>query len=193
MKPKAPAWLRESFKDGVDFRVSEEHEFSDGYYGCQLAQHDPLQRPCSGRLERFHYVNRQRIEAAMWEQLRGAVIDPCDLCQGPGVVEAIDRTDAKSVPSVVPCPACYGAGSYPLSNAFGYELMLFAAWDPRVGGIACEGMHRRYDNHATPPLIFPYDALPSHVTDWAEEKGLESQLEARCPRQVEPATKGGRQ
>lgn len=176
-KPKAPEWLRLSFRDGIDFRVSEEHEFPDGYYGCQLAQHDPLQRPCSGRLERFHWVNRQRIENAI------AALMPTTW---DAVEDVIRYRSAESYRDAA-LPEYYDPALW------APELILIAAWDPRVGGIACEAHHRRFDSALTPPLVVPYDALPSHVTDWAEEKGLESQLEARCPRQVEPATKGGRQ
>lgn len=156
-KPKAPRWLTESFRDGVDERDAWPlpgagvPAYGIGEALCQLRQHDLLQRPCSGRLERIHYVNRQRIENAMGVLLLGAVIDD-------------------------------GIYRYPFDRWMTSDLILLAAWDPRVGGIACQGMHRRFDNHATPPLIVPYDALPSHVIDWAESWGLESQLEARCPR-----------
>lgn len=154
MKPKAPEWLRLSFAEGVDERTREANfggfPAYDGARGnCYLARHDPLHRPCSGRLERFHYVNRQRIENAMAALLLAARWE--EFADGPE--------------------------DSPFSN-----LILLAAWDPRVGGISCEGHHRRFDSALTPPLVVPYDALPSHVTEWAESWGLESQLEARCPR-----------
>lgn len=157
-KPKAPEWLRLAFKDGVDEREGDWALMSDRAYPlarprCQLAQHDPLELPCSGRLERFHFVNRQRIENAM-----GALLPPrCELSRG---------------------------GIYPYSRDEVAELILLAAWDPRVGGISCEAHHRRLDGALTPPLIVPYGALPSHVTDWAADFGLESQLEARYPSEV---------
>lgn len=137
-KAKAPGWLRESFKDGIDERFWEPPIYvgpTQGVYPganarCQLAYHDPLRRPCSGRLERFHWVNRQRIERAMDALLpRDTTFD-----------ENMER-----------------AG-----------LVLLAAWDSRIGAIACEEHHRRFDNHATPPLIVPYEALPSHVIEWSD-------------------------
>jgi len=164
VKPKAPSWLRESFKDGVDFRVSEGREFSDGYYGCQLAQHDSLQLPCSGRLERFHWVNRQRIENAMGALLLGAEVE--EWWSDWNGEEGGAGTDCFTMPQ----------------DWLG-EIVLLAAWDPRVGGIACEVHHRRYDRQLGPLLTVFYDALPSHVIEWSEDWGLESQLEARCPRQ----------
>lgn len=73
MKAKAPVWLRESFRDGVD-----EHEWPSGLPlrldmspGCWLASLDPEERPCSGRLERFHFIGRQRVEHAL-----GALLPP---------------------------------------------------------------------------------------------------------------------
>lgn len=150
MKPKAPEWLRLSFRDGVDERRGAPIPVSASRStGCQLAQHDLLQRPCSGRLERFHYVNRQRIELAF-------------------------------AALMIWTPEFDALG---LTVGDVQDLVLLAAWDPRVGGVGCEMHHRRYDNHLMPPLIVPYDALPSHVTDWASDYGLESQLEARPPRQ----------
>lgn len=62
-KPKAEAWLRESFATGVYERVAAENRRSA--LPCWLAQHDPRRRPCSGRGEIFHFIPRQRVENAL--------------------------------------------------------------------------------------------------------------------------------
>lgn len=65
-RPKAPRWLTGAFRDGIDERDTVVVSSGERkYYGCQLAQHDPLERPCSGGLERFHWIGRQRVENAM--------------------------------------------------------------------------------------------------------------------------------
>jgi hypothetical protein len=61
------------------------------------------------------------------------------------------------------------------------EWLELAEWDPRNGGIACEGHHRRFDNHLTPSLVVPADALPVHVIEFAEDWGLEAELERKFP------------
>lgn len=61
------------------------------------------------------------------------------------------------------------------------ELILFAAWDPRNGIIACQGHHKRLDNHATPPLIVPQSALPAHAFEFVADFGLETALNDRFP------------
>lgn len=150
MKPKAPAWLRESFRDGVDERLPRD---PDGGYLlistrsrrrlCWLAEHDPLCRPCEGKFERFHFIPRQRVEHALYA-----------LFPWPTVPEV-------------------------------RELILLAAWDPRNGGLACKAHHRRFDGHMTPTLTIPRSALPAHVIEFAEDWGLESQLEQRFPEREE--------
>jgi hypothetical protein len=132
---------------------------------CWLARHAPEQRICSGRLERFHFIPRQRVEAGMWEQLRGAMIC-CPICGGSG-----DWRDSGS------CEGCFGAGRTRLP--FSENLILLAAWDPRNGGISCVGHHRRFDNHATPSLSIPYAVLPRHVVEFVKDWGLEIEAERR--------------
>lgn len=60
------------------------------------------------------------------------------------------------------------------------DLVLLAAWDPRNGGIACEAHHRRFDSHLVPlpseQIVVPYDALPEHVIEFADDYGLEDEL-----------------
>lgn len=161
-KPKAPPWLREAFRDGVDEHwVAQpcrgEERLSGVAAECWLAQHDERQRPCSGPLERFHFITRQRVENALWALL--PQWERCPVCEGD--------------------PSCEHCGGNP---AFAFprdDLILLAAWDPRNGGIACEGHHRRFDNHATPELRVPRETLPSHVVEFAEDWGLESELERR--------------
>lgn len=145
-KSKAPTWLRESFRDGVDERdanelcLPETHPVESNY-GCWLAQFDPTDGPCAGRLERFHYLSRQRVEHAL-----GALL------YNPHIAR---------------------------------ELVLLAAWDARNGSIGCEGHHRALDSHRVSlpaeQLVVPYDALPDHVIEFAEDWGLESELERKFP------------
>jgi hypothetical protein len=156
VKPRSPVWLCESFRDGVDER--ELVEVGAGfasewrYYGCWLAQFDPLEQDCGGRnfpyLERFHFISRQRVENALGALLPWWASQP---------LRGGFRMDERN------------------------ELILLAAWDPRNGGIACEAHHRRLDSHATPELVVPRSALPKHVLEFAEEWGLESQLESKFP------------
>lgn len=82
-KPKAPRWLTEAFADGVDERAEYEaspmkHRRIGGVPACWLAQHDPARRPCSGKLERFHFIPRQRVEHALGAMLLWATFDNPD-------------------------------------------------------------------------------------------------------------------
>lgn len=155
MKPKAPTWLREAFRDGVDDREEIETMTGPRFYGCWLAQFDPAHKPCEGKLERFHFLSRQRVESALGLALQCLEED--------GPVEH----------------------SWYVHPAPDPDIILIAAWDPRNGGIACEAHHRRFDSHLVPlpseQLVVPYDALPEHVIEFAEERGLELQLEEQCP------------
>lgn len=155
-RPKAPRWLTEAFRDGIDERDTVVVSSGERkYYGCQLAQHDPLERPCLGRLERIHWIGRQRVENAMWDAFFGALY--------------LDEAD---------CPV-------PVPFDSVWELTLLAGWDPRNGGIACaDEHHARLDSHREPRLIIPASVLPNCVHDFAADWGLESQLEARYPSEV---------
>jgi hypothetical protein len=129
-RESAPKWLREGFRDGVDEREQQRT------LACCLFLHDPAARPCSGRLERLHWIGRQRVRNALW-------------CSLP-----------------LPC---------------GPDLILLAEWDPRNGGIACEGHHRRFDRHLTPELVVPRSALPAHVEEFIADWGLELQATDKFP------------
>ncbi len=61
MRP--PNWITASFRDGVDARYGSGLGIPYRYASplCWLAQHDPHRRPCQGRLERFHFMPRQRV------------------------------------------------------------------------------------------------------------------------------------
>src|SRR5690349_1887019 len=204
--PDAPAWLREAFKDGIDDR---EMVYRDGvgrfrkkgrpYAGanpwCWLAQFDPRQLPCAGQpgkvIERFHFINRQRVEAVVWEQLRGAVYgDPCETCHGLGTI--MDPTELAPPAGLrrrrVECFTCGGRGAFgiELSKAEVWDLILLAAWDCRNGGLGCEHHHRRLDSHADSPrapvLCVPEVALPEHVLDFtADYPGLILERQRRFP------------
>jgi hypothetical protein len=143
-KPKAPRWLTESFRDGVDEAYGEI---------CILDVLDPLQRPCTGKLERFHWIGRQRVENAL-----GALM-PSE----PYFEDTIATM----------------TGTLPWSTAV--DLILLAAWDPRNGCVACEGHHRRFDGHLTSELKVPWGCLPGRFLDFVYDWGLESELERKFP------------
>lgn len=199
-KPKAPPWLAEAFRDGVDERDGGEDwrgverargraAYPGAHPNCWLAHHDPARRPCAGDpshfLERFHFIPRQRVEAAIWEALRGAIVDePCPTCHGLGTV--IDPTQLAPTPGYhrqrVACWDCDRVGTFraPLVKAEVDDLILLAAWDPRNGGLACEQHHRRFDDHQVSlprdRVIVPYSALPPHVVHFAFDYGIDAQL-----------------
>lgn len=157
-KPKAPRWLTESFKDGVDERYAAEAEFmGDEGVECWPAQFDPQRRQCEGRFERFHFLGRQRVEHTLGGLLPTEII--------------IDPKPGEEV---------YGSGLELLDWT---DFILLAGWDPRNGGIACEAHHRRLDSHLVPlpseQLVVPFEALPEHVLDFASDYGFEEQLEAK--------------
>lgn len=60
-KPKAPRWLTESFAQGIDERELVVWEM-DEPPRCWLAPFDQAGKPCEGKLERFHFLSRQRVE-----------------------------------------------------------------------------------------------------------------------------------
>lgn len=165
-KPKAPRWLTEAFRDGVDEReVGGLPEFKWPTYGhslCVLRGFDSRRRPCSGRLERFHWISRQRVEHALGALLLGAEIE--EYWNDWNGEEGGAGTDHFAMP-----------------QDWREEITLLAAWDPRNGGIACEGHHRRYDSHLMPPLIVPRSPLPDHVLEFVRDWGLEHVLEDRFP------------
>lgn len=155
-KPKAPEWLREAFRDGVDDR---EMVYADGVerfrkkgrpYAaanpwCWLAQFDPKQLPCAGQpghfIERFHFLRRLSVEDRIGFML-GRL---------PG-------------------------DAYEMSKADRDEFILLAAWDPRNGGLGCEHHHRRADKQAgsprAPSIDVPPFALPEHVDEFIADWGL---------------------
>jgi hypothetical protein len=153
-KMKAPRWLTTSFAEGVhELAPARPAPAYKGALGrCWLAQFDDRKRPCGGRFELAHLIPRQRVENAL-----GALLPYAGTTAAapPGVIgEVFSVSDRR-------------------------DLILLAAWDPRNGGIACEGMHRRFDSHATPTLIVPRSGLPDHVEEFAADWGLESELERK--------------
>jgi hypothetical protein len=148
-KAKAPEWLREAFRDGVEEHVAHLRGLIvHPHDACFLARHDDRRRPCSGPYERFHFINRQRVENAMAALL-------------PYAWEA----DA--------------LGAFLTETEWTRDdLILLAAWDPRNGGIACEGHHRRFDSHLTPPLTVPRLQLPARVIEFVTDNGIEHELDS---------------
>lgn len=150
-KPKAPRWLTEAFRDGVDERQWERVRLNLAD-SCWLAQHDPLRRPCSGRLERVHMIPRQRVERALDALLPtgGSVF----LNGEAAILDHLDRRD----------------------------VILLAAWDPRNAVLGCGGEHHpRFDSKQTPALVVPRSALPGHVEEFVADYGLETSAEERFP------------
>lgn len=175
--PKPPRWLTSGFARGVDERrppggVRLRPAYRGAYPNCFLARHDERRRPCVGPIERFHFINRQRVETAMGEQLRGAtILRVCERCEGSGLVgEGLVIGDL--------CPSCHGSPKWQgeLTRAELWELVLLAAWDPRNAEYGCEGHHRRFDSHLTPALTVPYSALPASVVEFAFGQGIDGEL-----------------
>lgn len=117
---------------------------------CWLAQHDPEERECEGKLEAFHFVGRQRVRNAL-----GALLGK------PTAFGPIETT------------------AWLMSNLDPAELIQLAEWDPRNAGPGCEMHHRRLDAHRMPVLEVPYEALPQQVISFAEDWGLETSLEEK--------------
>lgn len=169
-KPKAPAWLCESFRDGVDEAFTAEHGLGlprPAYPGaspwCWLAQFDPARRPCTEHLERFHFIPRQRVEHALWA-----------LLPAEGAWFALEDADAGE-----DCATWQFLGRW--------DVILLAAWDSRNGGFGCEGHHRRLDKHQVSlpreQILIPYSALPGRVSQFALTFGLEHEMD-RFPSSV---------
>jgi hypothetical protein len=167
-KPKAPVWLREAFRDGVDAQIASGVDSAGGLWrptaggGCWLAMHDPAKRPCSGPPERFHFIPRQRVENAF-----GALIPNYAELVAAGELDpggAVDFIDWQTTIT---------------------DLTLLAAWDSRNGGLGCEHHHRRFDGHAcsprAPKIIVPRAATPYHLRPFVADWGLEHSFEERFP------------
>jgi hypothetical protein len=155
-QPSAPRWLTEGFALGVDQREAAEAVRSDRSYGCWFAQFDPFRRPCADGLDRCHIVKRQRVEKAL------AALLPDEILFDPK-----------------PGQEMFGSG---LWLPDWRDVIQLAAWDPRNARIGCTGHHPRFDSNATPRLYVPFEALPEHVLEFAEDWGLEPQLERQCPK-----------
>jgi hypothetical protein len=151
---KAPRWLTESFMEGIDERELVIAEL-DECEPCWLAQFDRGARPCEGRFERFHFINRQRVEHAL------ALSLSCLIEDGPE------------------------SHIWFVSPAADADLIHLAAWDSRNGGIACEAHHRRFDKHLvsvpSEQVVVPYSVLPEHVLEFASDWGLEDELADKFP------------
>lgn len=155
---KAPRELTEAFKEGVDEREAVAF-LDEGEVQCWLAQFDPAQRPCEGRFERVHFLNRQRVRHALFALL------PDEYLRDP-----------------LPGEEMYGPT---LVLPDWTETLQSAEWDSRNGGIGCEAHHRRFDKHLvslpSEELVVPRSALPEHVEEFAADWGLEDELDARFP------------
>jgi hypothetical protein len=152
MATDAPSWLTSAFAEGVpELAAIDRPRPAPPYKGalgrCWLAQHDPRRRPCTGRLERFHFLRRGTVEDTIRACLLGVTFDPDD----------------------------------PFDLVPMADLAMLAGWDPRNADVACEGHHRRFDDHLGPALIVPVLALPIRAIDYVFDYGLETQAEDRFP------------
>lgn len=160
-KPKAPRWLTETFRDGVDdqsLAALPPSPYRGAARECWLARHDPRRRPCVLPLERAHLIPRQRVENALGAILLGSAFTE----------EWWEDEELRTWRT-------------PLTRDLIWDLIHLAAWDPRNGIIACEHHHRRFDNHATPELAIPAFALPEHFTEFVTDWGLENAATDRFP------------
>lgn len=156
-RPAPPRHLTEAFREvGLSYyrhQVDDVPEHAlrlcDGGPACWLYQFDELERPCSGELEVFHFIGRQRVaktirpllidarldhDAEVWMLLRPLAFDPHD----------VD------------------------------ELVELAEWDPRNAAPGCAGHHRRFDSHATPKLKIAGADLPNRVREFIADWGLQA-------------------
>jgi len=158
-KPKAPRALTEAFAAGVDDRLElaaaeglMHTPYSGALAACWLAHHDPKRRPCSGPMERFHFIRRETVEDVIWAALREAAVEVGD--HSPGT-------------------AGYRR---PLRREEIWDLIHIAAWDSRNAELGCEHHHRRFDGHAVSPrapkIIVPFPQLPGHVLDYVDDYGF---------------------
>lgn len=123
-RPTPPAELTEAFREQA-FTIfthfgpegaGQPLRLYDGGPACWLKQHDPLDRPCSGKLEAFHFVGRQRIRNVLrpllaTDLLADGAIDPLvdDLVElaewdprsgGPGCTGHHRRFDNHATPDL---------------------------------------------------------------------------------------------
>jgi len=124
-RPTPPPDLTEAFREqSLKFFTSVGPEsrnmpmrLYDGGPACWLKQFDPLDRPCSGDLEAFHFIGRQQLRRALGHQLTtdafadGAIdaLDVADLVElaewdprngGPGCTGHHRRFDSHSTPGL---------------------------------------------------------------------------------------------
>lgn len=171
-KPKAARWLTEAFRDGVDETYAPHGvpiiaaAYPGAAAGCWLAHHDPARRPCSGPFERFHFIPRQRVENALGALLLGAEVE-----------EYWNDWNGEEGGA--------GTNRFLMPQDWREELILLAAWDPRNGGLGCEGHHRHFDGHLVSlpreQIVVPRTALPLHVEEFITDFGLEAAAEQRFP------------
>lgn len=126
---------------------------------CWFAPFDA--RPCEGRIEACHFINRQRIKNALWAAMREVRF------------QAIGRFEGERVLDEPAFPADVAA--------WRDELIDLACWDPRLAVPGCTAHHRPFDSHATPRLLIFRGEVPVPVEEAVRDWGLETALEDRCP------------
>ncbi|HXS32270.1 MAG TPA: hypothetical protein VN758_00680 [Solirubrobacterales bacterium] len=125
-RPTPPRHLTEAFREeafalfthsGPDECTGYPLRLYNGGPACWLKQHDPLDRTCSGDLEAFHFIGRQRIRNILRHQLVTDVltvgsIDSLDLDDlvelaewdprngGPGCTGHHRRLDSHTTPDL---------------------------------------------------------------------------------------------
>lgn len=112
--------------------------------GCWFA-HRPGAGPCSGRLQRAHWIKQQVLRREV-----GPLALDCPTCGAP---------------------AGEHCARWPKLSCGGRVLALQAVlWDPRVWTLICETHHRALDHART--LRVDRVELPRGVEEYAAERGL---------------------
>jgi len=126
------------------------------WFAATLSEVDP--RDCDGEIQGCHFIKRQRVREIVGYNL--------------WIPTASRARDGKKV---------FVAGSDNAEQLGLLELLTLAEWDPRNAVPGCKHHHDRFDSHLMPPLVVHREDVPCHVIEFAEDWGLETALEDRCP------------
>jgi hypothetical protein len=124
--------------------------------------------------------DRRRGEPWCWLAQFDKTGTPCsEKIEG---IHLIGRQRIRNVLTPLVVPAEKGIAASPtMLIAFIEDVVRLAEWDPRNASLGCEVHHRRFDSHATPELLVPRSALTPPFFEFAEERGLESEVERKFP------------
>jgi hypothetical protein len=108
-RPTPPRYLTEAFRTaGLSWYLHGDQapdqvlRLHDGGPACWLAQFDHLDRPCSGELEVFHFIGRQRIRNILRQVLAtdlwaDGAIDPIDNHLTPALEVPLDALPVQAI------------------------------------------------------------------------------------------------